>query len=166
VRLSISRRTDLGLKALRILAAEPGVWTASALAEAVSTTPGFISQAMAAFVHAGWVYSGSGPSGGYLYARPARPPSLLEVIEAIEGPTAPDACVLHEGKRCGLISGEPLCELHEGWLRAREVLVEVLGATPAIDTGNSPEQPRTIGSEASMAAAHLPGAGAAAEARG
>ena len=133
MRLSISRRTDLGLKALRILAAEPRVWTASALADAVATTPGFISQAMAAFVHAGWVYSGSGPSGGYLYARPTRPPSLLEVIEAIEGPTAPDACVLHEGKRCGLISGEPLCELHEGWLRAREVLMAVLQATPALE---------------------------------
>ncbi len=133
MRLAISRRTDLGLKALKLLAREQRVWTASALAEAVSTTPGFISQAMAAFVRAGWVYSGSGPSGGYLYARPAVPPSLLAVIEAIEGPTVPDACVLHEGKKCGLISGEPLCELHEGWLRARDVLVEALQATPALE---------------------------------
>jgi Rrf2 family protein len=133
VRLAISRRTDLGLKALRILASEPRVWTASALAAAVSTTPGFIGQAMGAFVQAGWVYSGSGPSGGYLYANPAEPPSLLQVIEVIEGPMVPDACVLHEGKRCGLIPGEPLCALHEGWLRARDVLVEVLQASPALD---------------------------------
>jgi Rrf2 family protein len=133
MRLAINVRTDLGLKALRILAREPRVWTASALAEKVSTTPLFIKEAMGAFVRAGWVYSGPGPSGGYLYASPSSSPSLLEVIEAIEGPTAPDLCVLREGQRCGLISGRPLCELHEGWVRACEVLVSVLQATPALN---------------------------------
>ena len=133
MRLAINVKTDLGLKALRILGGEPRVWTASALAERVSTTPMFIKEAMGAFVRAGWVYSGPGPSGGYLYASPGTSPSLLEVIEAIEGPTAPDRCVLREGQRCGLISGRPLCELHDGWVRACEVLVAVLKATPALN---------------------------------
>lgn len=132
VRLSISVRMDLGLKGLRLLADEQRVWTATALAQSVGTAPDEIRRAMGAFVRAGWVVSSSGPSGGYLYTRPATAPSLLQVIEAIEGPTAPDACVLHEGKRCGVISGEPLCELHEGWLLARSVLVEGLEATPAL----------------------------------
>lgn len=132
MRLAINVKTDLGLKALRILASDPRVWTANALAEKVSTTPVFIKEAMGTFVKAGWVYSGPGPSGGYLYASPRPSPSLLEVIEAIEGPTAPDNCVLRNGERCGLISGRPLCELHDGWIRACEVLVAVLGATPAI----------------------------------
>jgi DNA-binding IscR family transcriptional regulator len=132
MRLSISVRTDLALRALRLLADEPRVWTATALAQSVGTAPDEIRRAMGAFVRAGWVVSSSGPSGGYLYTRPATQPSLLGVIEAIEGPTVPDACVLHDGKRCGLISGEPLCELHEGWLRARTVLVDVLEATPAL----------------------------------
>jgi DNA-binding IscR family transcriptional regulator len=131
--LSISRRTDLGLKALRILAHERRVWTGAALAAAVPTTPSILNPALAAFVRAGWVVSGSGPSGGYLYQPAGSPPSLLEVIESIEGPTVPDACVLHEGRRCGLISGEPLCQLHEGWVLARQVLVDVLQATPALD---------------------------------
>ena len=131
--LSVSRRTDFGLRALRILAREPRVWTAAALAQAAWTAPDEIHRAMGPLVRAGWVVSSSGPSGGYLYARPATPPSLLQVIEAIEGPTVPDACVLQDGKRCGLISGEPLCQLHEGWLRARQVLIEVLQATPALD---------------------------------
>ena len=133
MRLLINIKTDLGLKALRILAGDPRVWTASALADKVSTTPMFIKEAMGAFVRSGWVYSGPGPQGGYLYARPAHSPSLLEVIEAIEGPTAPDRCVLHNGERCGLLSGRPLCELHEGWIKACEVLVKVLDATPALD---------------------------------
>jgi DNA-binding IscR family transcriptional regulator len=132
--LSVSRRTDLGLKALRILAREPRVWTAAALAAAVPTTPAILNPALAAFVHAGWLVSGSGPSGGYLYRTAATPPSLLEVIESIEGPTVPDACVLQEGKRCGLISGEPVCQLHEGWQRARQVLIQELQVTPAFDT--------------------------------
>jgi len=133
MRLAIHVKTDLGLRALRVLAAEPRVWTASALAEKVSTTPMFIKEAMGAFVRAGWVYSGPGRSGGYLYAGPTQSPSLLEVIEAIEGPTEPDMCVLREGQRCGLISGRSLCELHDGWIRACEVLVAVLKATPALN---------------------------------
>ncbi len=132
MRLSLSVRTDLGLKALRLLADERRVWTATALAQSVGTSPDEIRRGMGAFVGAGWVVSSSGASGGYLYAQPATPPSLLQVIEAVEGPTAPDACVLHEGKRCGLISSEPLCELHEGWLRARAVLVEEHEAAPAL----------------------------------
>ena len=133
MRLAINVKTDLGLKALRVLASERRVWTASALADRVSTTPMFIREAMGAFVKAGWVYSGPGPSGGYLYADVSPAPSLLDVIEAIEGPTAPDRCVLHNGERCGLLSGRPLCELHDGWIRACEVLVAVLAATPAIN---------------------------------
>jgi DNA-binding IscR family transcriptional regulator len=73
--LSVSRRTDLGLKALRILAREPRVWTAAALAAAVPTTPAILNPALAAFVRAGWLVSGSGPSGGYLYRTATTPPS-------------------------------------------------------------------------------------------
>jgi DNA-binding IscR family transcriptional regulator len=141
MRLAIHVKTDLGLKALRVLAAEPRVWTANALAEKVSTTPMFIKEAMGAFVRAGWVYSGPGRSGGYLYASPSPPPSLLDVIESIEGPTEPDMCVLRERERCGLISGRPLCELHDGWIRACEVLVAVLKATPALDQQPALDQP-------------------------
>ena len=42
-------------------------------------------------------------------------------------------CVLREGQRCDLISGRSICELHDGWIRACEVLVAVLRATPALN---------------------------------
>ncbi len=128
MRLQIGRNCDLAIKALRHLAADSEPWGTEALADRVSTTPGFLGPVLASFERTGWVES---TLGGYRYAAsPA--PSLLEVIEAIEGPTRRDACVLHEGKPCGVASGEPFCALHEAWQQAHQVLIEHLGATAAV----------------------------------
>jgi Rrf2 family protein len=132
VRLEITRRSDLAVRAMRSLAAEPVVWKASALAATIGTTPGFLNQVLAPLVRAGWVRSAVGPTGGYRYASPAAP-SMLDVIEATEGPTLDDRCVLQNGTRCAGLSGGSLCALHDGWCRAREALVTVLGRTSALE---------------------------------
>ncbi len=117
-----------------MLADEPATWKSEELAASIGTTSGFLSQVLAPLVRAGWVQSAFGPSGGYRYAAPASPPSLLEVIVAIEGPLHEDDCVLHNGTRCAIVSGGPVCALHQGWLRAREALLDVLGSTSALAT--------------------------------
>ena len=134
MRLEITRKTDLALQALRTLAADPVTWKSDDLAAAIGTTPGFLGQALAPLVHAGWVHSAFGPSGGYRCADPANPPSLLDVIVAIEGPLRENECVLHNGMSCAIVSGGPVCALHEGWLRAREALIAVLSSTSALAT--------------------------------
>lgn len=131
------------------MAAAPVTWKSDALAAAIGTTPGFLGQVLTPLVHAGWVRSAFGPTGGYRYASPATPPSLLDVIVAVEGPMRHDECVLHNGTRCALVSGAPVCALHEGWLQAREALLAVLGGTDALDTGaaaatEQPDQPAFI----------------------
>ena len=65
MRLEITRRSDLATRAL-IELARLGRRTKSAeLAEAIGTTPGFLSQAMTPLAAKGWVRSEPGPSGGY-----------------------------------------------------------------------------------------------------
>lgn len=80
---------------------------------------------MAPLVARGWVQSGPGPAGGYLAAIDLGEINVLEVIEAVEGPTDSGQCVLEE--RTCLRSGP--CALHEPWSRARSQLLAELAVT-------------------------------------
>lgn len=101
----------------------------AALAERVGASPGFLSQAMTPLVAAGWVRSEPGPTGGYVLAADLSAVSLLEVIEAVEGPTEANRCVL-EDRPC---SASGPCALHQPWSRARAELTSELAATPLSD---------------------------------
>lgn len=115
MRLEITRRSDLATRAL-IELARLGRRTKSAeLAEAIGTTPGFLSQAMTPLSAKGWVRSDPGPSGGYLLLVDLADVSVLDVIEAIEGPSDGGRCVL-EDRACGEARA---CALHQPWQRAR-----------------------------------------------
>ncbi len=150
MRLEITRKSDLAIQALRTLAAAPTSRTSDELATTIGTTSGFLSQVLAPLVHAGWIHSTYGPGGGYRYAFPATPPSLLQVITAIEGPLREDDCVLHTGIPCAAVTGGPVCALHEGWLRAREALLDALGGTSALAmTGQSPADDERVARGAS-----------------
>lgn len=98
----------------------------SELAERVGATPGFLSHAMLALVQRGWVRSEPGPRGGYLATFRPNDVSVLDVIEAVEGPTDTGYCVL-ENRPCGEAG---LCALHLPWLSARAELLAKLNATP------------------------------------
>jgi Rrf2 family protein len=129
MRLEITRRSDLATRAL-IELARLGRRTKSAeLAEAIGTTPGFLSQAMTPLAAKGWVRSEPGPSGGYHLIADLDEVSVLDVIEAIEGPSDAGRCVL-EDRPCG--SSGP-CALHQPWQRARTQLLDEL-ATSTLGT--------------------------------
>lgn len=126
MRLEITRRTDLATRALLALS-ESGQRTKSAeLAETVGTTPGFLSQALTPTVAAGWVRSDPGPTGGYTLVADLASISVLDVIEAVEGPTDAGRCVL-EDRAC---AAHGPCALHLPWSRARSVLADELAASP------------------------------------
>lgn len=97
---------------------------ASDLAAELGTTPGYLAQAMAPLVRAGWVTSTPGPTGGYGASRVDV--SVLAVIEAVDGPTDDGRCVV-EGGPCR--AGAP-CTLHHAWGAARAHLMNDLATTP------------------------------------
>src|SRR6188472_2168968 len=94
MRLELTRKSDLAVRALRALAGSNERMKGSALAEAVGSTPGFVAQTVTPLVRRGWVRSDPGPSGGYSLVVALDAVSVLAVIEAIEGPTASGRCVL------------------------------------------------------------------------
>lgn len=126
MRLEITRRADLATRALLELAQAERRLKSSELCELVGTTPGFLSQALTPLVARGWVRSEPGPSGGYAAVASLDQVSVLEVIEAIEGPTDTGRCVL-EARPC---TGGGPCALHVPWSRARGELLAELARTP------------------------------------
>ena len=109
-----------------ILAAAPDRTKGAALAEHLDTSAGFVAQAMTPLVANGWVRSDPGPSGGYTLVADLDDVSVLEVIEAVEGPTDTARCVL-EDRAC---SRGGHCALHIPWSRARTGLLGELADTP------------------------------------
>jgi Rrf2 family protein len=122
MRLEITRRSDLATRALVELAQQGRRVKSAELAGAIGTTPGFLSQAMTPLAARGWVHSETGPAGGYLLDVDLAEVSVLDVIEAIEGPSDAGRCVL-EDRPCGQ-SGP--CALHQPWQRARTQLLDEL----------------------------------------
>lgn len=125
MRLEITRRADLAVRALRLLEAAGERVKASALARAVGSTPGFVPQVLGPLVKRGWVRSEPGPSGGYSLVVSLGTVSVLDVVEAIDGPTDAGRCVVAD-RRCA--SG-PLCAMHVAWSRARAELTASLAST-------------------------------------
>lgn len=124
MRLEITRRADLGVRALGALQPPGTRRKASALADELGTTPGFLAQVLTPLVRAGWVTSVPGPAGGYVAT--TGDVSALDVIEAVDGPTDDGRCVVAGGP----CDGRHPCTLHAAWGAARASLLSILAATP------------------------------------
>lgn len=124
MRLEVTRRSDLAIRALLALHASADRSKAATLAEEVGTTKGFLTQVMNPLVQQGWVRSDPGPTGGYASAFDPDEVSVLAVIQAIEGPVDTGRCVL-EDRACAQAG---TCALHRPWSRARGHLLDDLGA--------------------------------------
>lgn len=125
MRLEITRRADLAVRAMVVLGETDGLVKATALAEALDATPGFVPQVMGPLVKAGWVSSEPGPTGGYASSVDLAGVSVLAVIEALDGVTDDGRCVVADR----VCNGAAPCPLHAAWAKARNELVGVLGAT-------------------------------------
>ncbi|MHB1854212.1 MAG: RrF2 family transcriptional regulator [Acidimicrobiales bacterium] len=85
----------------------------------------FASQILADLVRAGLATSRAGKAGGYRLVRPPEEVSLLEVVEAGEGPLRSERCALGEGP----CRWEQVCPLHETWGAATAALRDTLSRT-------------------------------------
>ncbi|MHB1486877.1 MAG: RrF2 family transcriptional regulator [Acidimicrobiales bacterium] len=85
----------------------------------------FASQILADLVRAGIATSRAGKDGGYRLVRSPASVSLLEVVEAGEGPLRSERCALGEGP----CRWETVCPLHETWSAATSALRETLAKT-------------------------------------
>jgi FeS assembly SUF system regulator len=111
--LRISRLTDYATVILAVLAAEPRVHTATALAARTRIAAPTASKLLKQLLHAGLVTSSRGLHGGYKLARPAHEISAAAILDALEGRLALTDCSAGHG-HCGL---EGTCSVGRGWQR-------------------------------------------------
>jgi len=126
LKLEITRRSDLAVRALRVLGGHDERVKGSDLAAMIDSTTGFLPQVLAPLVRRRWIDSTPGPTGGYRLGVDLDSISLLDVIEALEGPLEQDVCAL-DGGHC---TGSNQCAIHEAWMVARRHLYKELQATP------------------------------------
>jgi len=123
--MQITRATDYAVRVAIHLATVPAskMVPGSVLAHAIGAPESFVSKVLQQLVQARLVTSQRGMRGGFRLARRAADMSLLEVVEAIEGPTQLNLC-LPQGPNC---NRKEWCAAHPVWAEAQAALVKVLG---------------------------------------
>ena len=121
--LRVTKLTDYATVVLTVLAAEPGtVLSASELAERAGLEAPTVSKLLKPLAQVGLVEGFRGANGGYRLARPADAISLIEIVEAMEGPLGMTECSIHAGT-CGI---EDQCGVRANWRHINDVVVEAL----------------------------------------
>lgn len=93
----IKRDTDYALRALTMLAQTGDSLSVRALAASQEVPPDFLRKIMQRLHRAHIVKSSRGPFGGYRLSRPAGEISVLDVVEAVQGPLVVNECAADPG---------------------------------------------------------------------
>ena len=134
---SLGRKGDYSVRAVLDLARHHGDRRkAREIAGEMDIPLRYLTQILASLVQNGLLDAVAGPSGGYTLARPPEEITLLEVVEAAEGPIMLESCVL----RGGPCSWEDSCPVHIPWAEAQNALAARLAATTFADLANSAEE--------------------------
>ena len=125
--MQITRQADYATRAVRYLAKQgPNQRAAtSTVAQEMKIPPSFLAKIISQLSIAGLLHTSRGARGGVSLARDPKDISLLDVVEAIDGPILlnecvgdPTVCVHHED-----------CLIHPVWVEAQEQLVNHLRET-------------------------------------
>jgi len=125
--MQITRQADYAVRAVLYLAqlgAEQRAAT-SQIAQEQSIPPSFLAKIVSQLSVAGLLQTSRGARGGVSLARPPEQISLLEVVEAIDGPILLNECV----SNAGACQFGDRCPMKPIWCDAQSELVQRLGAT-------------------------------------
>jgi Rrf2 family protein len=120
MRIELTKRGDYAVRAMLALTrgSGGGLLSARRIADAMTIPVRFLPQVLTDLQRAGLVEAAPGRSGGYRLTRDPATISLLEVIEAVEGDTRRQACVIR-GSPCGR---DGHCDVHAVFFEGQEAL--------------------------------------------
>ena len=128
--MQITRQADYAVRAVLYLARNSDQRTAtSMIAEQQRIPPSFLAKIVSQLSIAGLLHTSRGARGGVALARDAKDITLLEVVEAIDGPIQLNECVGDNGS-CSFDSD---CPLRTVWCDAQAELVGRLKGTNFAD---------------------------------
>ena len=122
----LSRGGDYAIRAMVDLASRLGEerTITQGIADRQQIPPAFLSKVLASLTQAGLIRTHRGAAGGVGLARSPQEISLLEVVEAAQGPIILNECT-DPYRTCPL---EDTCAVIEAWREARKSLDELLGS--------------------------------------
>jgi len=124
--MQITRQADYAVRAVLHLARTGDQRTpTSSIAEEQKIPPSFLAKIISQLSIAGLLHTSRGARGGVTLAREPRDITLLEVIEAIDGPIQLNECVGDNGS----CTFDDDCPLRPVWCDAQEELVNRLKGT-------------------------------------
>jgi Rrf2 family protein len=146
--MQLTRAADYAVRVMIHLAGQPAHARVSRaeLAEAADCPEQFLSKVLQNLTRAGLVVSHRGNTGGFELADAPRPISVLDVVEAIEGPVRLNVC-LSSDQAC---TRQSSCPAYPVWADAQQAMADVLKraliqdlasrvAIPAVSGGPSVE---------------------------
>lgn len=125
--MQITRQADYAVRAMLFLARlEPTQRAAtSQIAEVQKIPPSFLAKIISQLSIAGLIHTSRGAHGGVLLSRPASEISLLEVVEAIDGPISLNECTLSPD----ICEFSDDCPMHKIWCETQAELIVKLRKT-------------------------------------
>ena len=92
------------------------------IAGATDVPSAYLSKLFQTLVKKGLVRSVRGPEGGFLLLKKPEDISLLEIIEALEGPIFLNDCLIREGQ----CPRDNVCPVHDVWRQAQNAFLDFL----------------------------------------
>jgi Rrf2 family nitric oxide-sensitive transcriptional repressor len=121
--MQITRETDYAIRCVFYLSGKKeGVTMVDEISKEMKIPNSFLAKILQKLGKASLVKSRRGVKGGFELTRAPQEISLLEVIEAIQGPVAMNICALDEAL-CGFSS---TCSVHPVWVEIRKEVEKIL----------------------------------------
>lgn len=122
--MQLTRAADYGVRVMVHLATLPDEKRALLpdLAAVTDAPESFLSKVLQSLAHAELISSRRGKLGGFAILPRGREATMLQVVEAIDGPVCLNVC-LNGGREC---ERKPTCPAHPVWARAQRAMLDVL----------------------------------------
>ena len=122
--MELTRKGEYAIRGIIYLAQQPPgkVSLLSDIAEATDAPQSFLAKIFQNFAKIGIVNSYRGTGGGFLLGRLPAQITLRQVVEAVEGPIAPNRCLIN----AGVCDKDKVCNVHPVWRKVQSQVVEIL----------------------------------------
>jgi len=122
--LVITRATEYAIRTVIFLAQQPPgeIVLKKDICRTQEVTPAFLTKILQPLIKAGIVSSQRGVGGGFLLACDPREITLLDLLEAEEGPLKLNHCLVEKGNCLRDIH----CAAHQVWTEAQSAMIDVL----------------------------------------
>lgn len=125
--MEITRQADYAVRSMVYLAklsSDNGRISTATISESEAIPLPFLTKVISRLATAGLVTTSRGMGGGVSLARPPEEITLLQVVEAVDGPILLNHCLL----RTGACTHEPYCAAHDVWAEIQTNFVQELNA--------------------------------------